>query len=343
MVDLEEMLQFRLAMQEAISKWLYDPNVSYIDVGRPEHDGEIAWDELEVCIHVREKIPLSKLNRAIVSGKTRGRIPKQIQGAPVDIPKGDFKPHLWYWGWGSIGGRTRSRTIRLDPINCGSSIGNGRHRYSYGTLGAIVEDKKTGRPMLLSDWHVLAGDWGARRGQRIYQPAQVDGGGNKDWIADLERDAIAQNLDAAVAFVVEGSRHLSNEQYGLGTVKGSRSPVLGLEVHKSGRVSNITSGKVTTAIAGVQKMTYQGITREIRDVWRVEPPNPYSEVSRKGDSGSLWLERQTNKAVGLHFSGTDSPERALMMDIKAVMETLDIDLISQQNLADWNSELDTGR
>jgi hypothetical protein len=343
MVDLEEMLHFRLAMQEAISKWLYDPNVSYIDVGHPEHDGEVAWDELEVCIHVREKFPVSKLNMAIASGKTLGKIPRQIQGAPVDVPKGDYRPQLWYWGWGSTSGRTKSRTTRLDPLNCGSSVGNGRQRYAYGTLGAIVEDKKTGRPMLLSDWHVLAGHWGALRGQLIYQPAHADGGGHEDSIAVLERDAIAQNLDAAVAFVIEGSRRLSDEQYGLGSLRGSRSPVLGLEVNKSGRVSNITSGQVTTAIPGIQKMTYQGITRVIRDVWRVEPPNPFDEVSMKGDSGSLWLERQTNKAVGLHFAGTASPKRALMMDIHAVMEALDIDLISQQNLADWNSKWDNGR
>jgi hypothetical protein len=343
MVDLEEMVHFRFAMQEAIAKWLYDQNVSYIDVGRPEHDGEIAWGELEVCIHVREKFPLSKLNMAIASGKTRGKIPEQIQGVPVDIPKGNYRPHLWYWGWGSSSSKTRSRTARLDPLNCGSSVGNGRQRYAYGTLGAIVQDKKTGRPMLLSDWHVLAGDWGALRGQRIYQPAQIDGGGNEDWIATLERDAIAQNLDAAVAFVVEGSRRLSDEQYGLGSLRGSRSPVLDLEVRKSGRESNITSGRITTAIPGIQKMTYRGITRLIRDVWRVEPLNPYEEVSRGGDSGSLWLDRQTNMAVGLHFAGTNSPERALMMDIQAVIEALDIDLISQQNLTTWNSKFDTGR
>ena len=50
------------------------------------------------------------------------------------------------------------------------------------------------------------------------------------------------------------------------------------------------------------------------------------EVSRPGDSSSLWLARETRHAVGLHFAGSDVPERALAIDIQSVLTALDVDL-----------------
>lgn len=335
-MDLEQYASYRVSLQSAVKRWLHDPNVSFIDVGHPEHDGKIAWDEVEVCIHVREKIPLAKLEQAIAAGKTLGRIPKEINGESVDIPKSDIFPQIWPW-WGGIRTPQNPRTGHADPLNCGISLGNERRRYSYGTLGAIVEDRRTATPMLLSNWHVLAGDWGASRGQRIFQPAFADGGVEQDLVARLEREAISSNLDAAIARIESSSRRLSNEQFGIGSVDSSQAPALDQEVTKSGRASRVTRGRITTAIPGIQKMYYRGVTRYIREVWRVEPLETFEEVSRGGDSGSLWVNSWNNQAVGLHFAGANTPERALMMNIEIVLDALNVDLVTSQTIRRWNA------
>ena len=48
-----------------------------------------------------------------------------------------------------------SRTTALDPLIGGISCGN--PRITAGTLGAIVFNRTTCKPMILSNWHVLAG------------------------------------------------------------------------------------------------------------------------------------------------------------------------------------------
>jgi hypothetical protein len=340
-MDLEQYLAYRDSLRSAVQLWLYDPNVSFIDVGHPEHDGEIAWEEVEVCIHVREKIPLAKLERAIAAGKTLGRIPKEINGIPVDIPKSEIFTQFWPW-WGGVRTRQNPRTEHADPLNCGISLGNERRRSSYGTLGAIVEDRQTAAPMLLSNWHVLAGDWGAGRGQRIFQPAFADGGDVQDLVARLEREVISSNLDAAVARIETGSRCLSNEQFGIGSIESAQAPALDLEVTKSGRASQVTRGRITTAVPGIQKMYYRGVTRYIREVWRVEPRETFEEVSRGGDSGSLWVSSLNNQAVGLHFAGANTPERALMMNIEIVLDALNVDLVTPQTIGRWNATIQGG-
>ena len=50
------------------------------------------------------------------------------------------------------------------------------------------------------------------------------------------------------------------------------------------------------------------------------------EVSRPGDSGSVWLAGDDREAVGLHFAGGDAPERGLAIDIATVLTALDVEL-----------------
>lgn len=52
------------------------------------------------------------------------------------------------------------------------------------------------------------------------------------------------------------------------------------------------------------------------------PPNV--EISMGGDSGSVWVDEASGKAVGLHFAGEvgDDPEFALAHDINPVMARL---------------------
>lgn len=328
-VDQMTLAHARLAMREAIRDWLFDPNVTLIDFGWPEHKGQLAEDELAIRIHVRKKYPSGpQLEAAVERGITSAEIPETIAGFATDVPEGPYQLHQWTW-WGGWGWRTANpRARRADPMQGGLSISNAYHS-TYATLGGLVMDRSTRAPMILSNWHVLAGDWGARPGRPIYQPGRRDGATSADTVATLSRDAmLSHNLDAAVA-TLTGSRGLVNKQFGLGPVKGVRRFELGMEVVKSGRRTDITFGRVTNVIMGTAHLWYSGLYFTIHNVVTIDARHSYEEVSAGGDSGSWWLERATMQAIGLHFAGYNRPERALAVDMQSVLDALDVDIATE--------------
>jgi endonuclease G len=315
----------RLALREAIGGWLFDPNVMLIDFGWPEHGGQIVEEEPHIRVHVKEKYTRGpQLEAAIELGRTGGEIPDWIGGFRVDRPEATYRLHQWLGGWWRRR-RKDARATRADPMRGGISISD-QYRNSFGTLGGLVVDRATGREMLLSNWHVLAGDWRARPRRRIYQPGRRDGGTRADTIAVLTRDAMSANLDAAVARLTH-SRPLTKDQLELGSVRGVGRAELGMGVVKSGRRTRITHGRVT-AIEGTAKMRYRGVERMIRNVVTIEPRRSFEQVSAGGDSGSWWLDEETMQAIGLHFAGSDRPERALAIDMESVLHALNVDIVT---------------
>jgi endonuclease G len=97
-----------------------------------------------------------------------------------------------------------------------------------------------------------------------------------------------------------------------------------MKVEKSGRSSRRTSGRVT-GIGGVARLRYDRIERIIRNVVTIDQLG--GEVSAGGDSGSWWLDETTNEAVGLHFAGSNNPERGLAMDMQSVLDALNVDIL----------------
>lgn len=307
----------RLAVRIAVQDYLLaDDNVTAVDFGLPLHGGEIADDERAIRVHVRQKLPLSVLEAAGVPA-----VPRTIREFETDVLEGTYRPHLW---WQTVGAQPRAdpRVVRADPLRGGISISDNRH-YAAGTLGARVIDRSTGVEMMLSNWHVLVADWAGRPGQPIYQPGRLDRGAAADTVARLTRDAMSNNLDAAVA-TLTGSRGLVNDQLGLGPITGVALATHGLRVAKSGRTTGVTYGRVT-GLGGVAQIAYSGIQRLIRQVVTIDPFWG-GEVSRPGDSGSVWLENEKRQAVGLHFAGSDAPERALAIDFAAVLAALNVEL-----------------
>ena len=313
----------RLAMREAVRNWIYDPNVMLIDLGWPEEGGRVVEDELlHIRVHVVEKFPLGPaLEAAIEEGKTQSKIPDRIAGIPIDVPQGRYRLQQSFWDrWSQ---RASLRARRTTPMQGGISISNA-YRYGYGTLGGLVEDRQTRARMILSNWHVLAGSWSSQQGWPIYQPGWGDGGSRVDTVAKLSRHAMSSNLDAAVAELT-GDRQLINEQLELGPVSGVGWAEVGMEVAKSGRQTRVTRGRVTS-VEGILRINYSGVDRLIRNVLTIEP-HLGTEVSAGGDSGSLWLQEGTRRAVGLHFAGSDYPERALAIDLQPVLDALNVNLV----------------
>lgn len=312
----------RMAMKQAVQNHLFDRNVSLVDFGFPEHNGRLHTDELAIRIHVRKKMSGVELESAVNRGLTRP-IPASYGEFQTDVPQSAFRLNQSYPGYAS-GARTNPRTSRQDPLQGGISISN-QYQIAAGTLGGLVVDRSTGMPMLLSNWHVLAGAWTARPGQMIYQPGQLDGGGPGDAIGSLSRTAMNANLDAAVA-ALNDIRPLTDDVFQLGRLNGIGQARLGMPVAKSGRTTGITYGMVT-AVEGVARMTYASISWVIKHVLTVEPQDGYSQVSGPGDSGSFWLDQGGLQAVGLHFAGSNYPERALAMEMQPVLDALQVDIL----------------
>lgn len=312
----------RLALREAVRAYLFDPNVGLIDFGHPEHSGQIAENELAIRFHVRRKLSGPALEAAVGAGQTRP-IPPFIAGFPTDVPEGTYRLQQWFgWGQSPVG---NSRMVRANPLRGGLSISDEYH-YAAGTLGGLVVDRLTGAEMILSNWHVLVVDWGVRAGQCIYQPGRLDGGTSLDTVATLTRDAMAVNLDAAVA-TLNGSRQWVNDQLELEPVAGVGQAELGMQVVKSGRTSGVTYGRVT-AVEGIARMSYGFLERIIRHIVTIEPRSSFEEVSAAGDSGAWWLDQATGQVIGLHFAGSNYPERGLALDMPAVLDALNVDLVT---------------
>jgi len=158
-----------------------------------------------------------------------------------------------------------------------------------GTLGMIVTSDGTDR-WLLSALHVLAPPTGATDGQPIYQPVR---GGSETPIAVTQSDRVSTTFDAAAALVDDGIDSVT-EVLQFGSVLGVSSPAAGMRVVKSGLATGVTEGVIESVTGSwVQIRVLPGF------------PSKY-QLSEPGDSGSIWINQATGRAVALHVTGSDT-------------------------------------
>lgn len=335
MTPIEQVLQVKKKVNWKLMKKM---NVTGVGIGYKETEGKLTG-EVGLVVLVKRKIALSQL-------ASKDTVPKEIQGIYTDVKAvGDIMIH-------------KSRTSRWRPAQPGVSIG---HLYiTAGTFGAVVRDATTNKRLILSNNHVLANSNDARKGDSVLQPGPADGGyAPQDRIADLERyipihfegggddDTICSiakgaagvanliskilgsksrlmpirieqapnEVDAAVAKPISESV-IKDEILDIGLVSGVREPELDLKVKKSGRTTSVTEGKITTLSATV-KVGYGGGKEAL-----FENQFLTNKMSSPGDSGSLLLEAETNRAVGLLYAGSE--EITVYSPIMRVMELLDI-------------------
>ncbi len=129
---------------------------------------ERATDQLAVSVLVEQKKPIEALS-------AEDLIPQDVNGARTDVVEIGRLEAL-------IDPRDRFRP----NIPAGVSIGH--FRVTAGTLGAVVFDRNTGEPLLLSNNHVLADSNQADIGDAILQPGPTDHGLRPDdEVAKLHR------------------------------------------------------------------------------------------------------------------------------------------------------------
>lgn len=292
-------------------QWLRRPGVTGVDVGFKIKDDKLT-DDLAIRVHVARKIAVGELASTEIFNES-GKAPKKIGGFPVDVIEGQYGPSatalaepmvLEDADEDAIAGI--ERITAFDPLLGGISCGN--PRVTAGTIGAIVFDRATCRPMILSNWHVLAGASAAAVGEGILQPGRIDGG--TQTVATLTRMRLDGRMDAAVATLNNARAH-TRDILGLGAISGTEAATLGMLVVKSGRTTGITRG-IVDGISMSVLINYGdpgvvAFSNQIRIVPRPPWPGVDYEVSRGGDSGSVWLNEANNRAIGLHFAGETDP------------------------------------
>lgn len=310
------------SLDRAILLHLFDPNVALIDLGLRIRDRQGQRLEPEICVrvHVRQKLRGTAFESFARQHPERVIDSRRI-GFPVDVPQANYHLNQWWSPQPPVTATSRSQLF--NPMQGGISISNA-NAFEYGTLGGKVIDRQTGDGMILSNWHVLYSHWYAWPGMAVYQPSRVHGGHSGHTVAHLQRHAMEQYLDAAVARLAD-SRSLINNQFEIGAVTGVVDPIIGMSVTKSGSRTGLTVGMVD-GIEGRTAMYYSGVKRVIRHVVHIAQREGGGQISAGGDSGAWWLDEATRQVVGLHFAGNDAPEYGLAIAMPPVLKALDVDI-----------------
>ena len=277
--------------------WLRKPGVTAVDVGLKITGGKIT-DQVAVRVHVKRKIDDTVLERekeAFTTKKSKGK----CGTFPIDVIEAEYGPHTVAEELEAV-----NRKARIDPLVGGISVGN--PRVTAGTLGALVWDRTDCKVCILSNWHILCGSASCAAGEDIYQPGVFDGGTAADTVATLKRFRLDNHNDSALA-QLNGSRSHSRDMVGLSPIPGVVAPTLGMNVTKSGRTTEVTEG-IIDGVSWAGSLNYGGgVVNAFQDQIHIIPKPPWPavdyEVSKGGDSGSVWIDQASGNAVGLHFAG----------------------------------------
>lgn len=183
-----------------------------------------------------------------------------------------------------------------------------------GTIGFFGEDHG-GQRWLVSCGHVLIRPPGAggepfQSGEPIFQPDLAGG-----QVATMVGGKANATLDVAAA-LLDGTVQSGDAIPGVGSPARPIPPRVGMPVVKRGAATGVTEGVVTK----VFKSTVQ-----------IAPPSSFPQdygLTSAGDSGALWLERDSLAAIALHRSGNQPGRKefsiAVLVDV--VLRTLDLRL-----------------
>jgi hypothetical protein len=318
MVDIDPKL--RQVKAAAEKKLLNQPGVTGVDIGFKEVGGK-PTNTLAIRVLVEKKltdVPSSEL------------VPQAIKGFPTDVIERKFELH-------PLTLDVRDLILAADDkeypiVTGGISIGPCRpvaNRVWGGTLGAVVKDNVTGKPMLLSNFHVLSVDKSWSDGDPIAQPARTDGGACP--IAEvgvLKRAVLGGQVDCAVAEL--SSRQTDWEIVEIGKINGRNTATVGETVRKRGRTTGLTYGTVDTIDLTVSLDFGHGIgTIELTNQIGIKPdPTRSAKFGDSGDSGSVIIN-DANEVVGLYFAGDPSNPYGLANPIDAVLTALNVTIPSQ--------------
>lgn len=309
------------------------PNVHAIDIGEKIKDDQ-PTGELSIVVYVDKKKNVAAKNT----------IPKEFDGVKTDVQEQepdvlhpaqllvdedelllDTSRYTTLEGGMSIG---PCRSIFMEPPDV-SVAGN----YVFvGTLGAIVTDRSSGDPMMLTNFHVACVDDSWSVGDDMAQPSRVDGGSCPgDTVGELERAVLGGTVDGAV-LSISGRPHVC-EILEIGDVRGSKAATVGMDVRKRGRTTDLTFGEVistdyTTTINYGDGLGSVTLTDQIRiSVDTLQS----TQFGTNGDSGSVVVD-DDGYVVGLYFAGNGAGTLGVANPIADVLDDLDVDICAAPKL-----------
>jgi S1-C subfamily serine protease len=280
------------------------PSDNVVGVGIGEKlSGGAETGIMAVKFLVRKKYPEGQM-------AAKQALPASLAGLPTDVEEvGELRAFRRGSARASAETAMPDPKTRIRPAQPGCSVGFADPANQFvmaGTFGALVKNKSG--VYILSNNHVLADENQLPAGSPIYQPGLLDGGQvPTDQIAKLKRAVrlragVANKVDAAIATVLKTSL-VSNEVLHIGAPTGKKKAEIGMEVHKFGRTTSYTAGRVTSIETDVS-VSYETGTFTFADQMIIVGLS--GSFSAAGDSGSLILERSTQKAVGLLFAGSST-------------------------------------
>jgi hypothetical protein len=256
------------------------------------------------------------------------RLPTEVNGHPVDVEQvGTFRRFL---PPAAAATQMPNPRVKMRPARPGCSIGFKDPHNQFimaGTFGALVSKGQT--RFILSNNHVLADENKLPVGSPIFQPGFLDAGNPPDNgpIARLTKFVplvvgVMNKVDCAVA-ALNSNNLATNSVLFIGPPRGKTRAQIDMVVHKFGRTTGFTVGRVTSIETDVN-VQYEAGVISFEDQIIIEGLNS-NPFSAGGDSGSLILERSTNKAVGLLFAGSST--HTIANHIDDVLQALNVKLV----------------
>lgn len=300
--------------------YLKDENVTSVGVGRKNGDGEIC-----LVFTVGKKG-----SGSVLEGLNTTELPREIEIDGIKV-RTDVLERTYHPSYQLVDAETLDdRRTRNDPVRPGISVSH--IQGTAGTIGAIVFDRLTGAPCILSNWHVLHGAEG-RIGDTIVQPGPYDDNNvANNGCGELLRSHLGAAGDCAISRI--RGRGFDREIVELNKT-ATKLAVVDLDdtVIKSGRTTGVTRG-IVRRIDVMVGLNYGGTTGT-HDIGcfeiGVDPahPAPNGEISMGGDSGAAWMIAgrggATDIFAGLHFAGEGAnnfDEHALACYPKSVQKKL---------------------
>jgi len=259
---------------------------------------------------------------------------KQRAKKPAEKPSAAGKPQESAKGVPADAAKVSPQELQKlhRPLTIGYSVGH--VQTTAGTIGLLARHRKTGRPVILSNSHVLAQSGLAAPGDEVTQPGKLDGGVATDQVAALldfvPMKTEGSNLvDAAIAVIDDSVAIDAAAIPGIGAVTiVDGEPILpGQQVMKVGRTSAFTQGEIMVTELDDVAVDYAGVGVVVFDDQIEIKGFPGIPFSREGDSGSL-VVNTNNRAIGLLFAGNpdlnDGTGLSFANPLGKVMTALDL-------------------
>jgi hypothetical protein len=301
-----------------------DPTTNVVGVGVGEKNAlDAPTGVMALKFFVRHKIPDQYLN-------DKTRLPRSLDGLPTDVEEiGIVRAFAMRKAAAvALAAAMPNPRTKMRPAHPGCSVGFQLPRaLMAGTFGALVK-ASGGKVCILSNNHVLANENRLPLGDPIFQPGLLDGGNPAtDQIAKLDRfvalSATGVNeVDAAIASVLKKTE-VSRDVLFIGRPTGVTPARIDMIVHKFGRTTDYTVGIITSINTDIT-ISYDIGSLFFSEQVLIRSLNP-QPFSKAGDSGSLILERETNRATALLFAG--SATHTIANHFQKVLDALKVKLV----------------